>query len=205
MVVSAARVSGLAATRPVGDNPRVLPDGFRLVPTLFDAAESAAALDGLLVELDWEQQAFTIYGRTMPMPRLIAMYGPVGYRYSGVVHPPRALTPRLDAIRRRIEEATGRRFNSVLANLYRDGRDSVGWHRDSDYAHGGQPDLASVSFGATRRFELRDAAGLRAHVDLDGGSLLVVRGDAVARWWHRVAKTARPVGPRVNLTFRHMV
>ena len=189
----------------MGDNPPVLPDGFRLVPALFDTTASAAALDALLAELDWEQQAFTIYGRTMPMPRLIAMYGPVGYRYSGVVHPPRALTPRLDAIRRRVEEATGRRFNSVLANLYRDGRDSVGWHRDSDYAHGGQPDLASVSFGTTRRFELRDAAGARAHVDLDSGSLLVVRGDAVARWWHRVAKTARPVGPRVNLTFRHMV
>ena len=93
------------------------------------------------------------------MPRLIAMYGPVGYRYSGVVHPPRPLPPRLDAIRRRVEEVAGRAFNSVLANLYRDGRDSVGWHRDSDYAHGGQPDIASVSFGATRRFDLRDRDG----------------------------------------------
>src|SRR5439155_26765910 len=99
---------------------------------------------------------FTIYGRTIPMPRLIAMYGPVGYRYAGVVHPPRALPAVLEAIRRRVEQATGRRFNSVLANLYRDGRDSVGWHRDRDYAHGGQPDIASLSFGATRRFEMRD-------------------------------------------------
>jgi len=142
----------------------------------------------------------------MPMPRLIAMYGPVGYRYSGVVHPPRALSPVLEAIRGRVEEVSGLAFNSVLANLYRDGRDSVGWHRDSDYAHGGQPDIASVSFGATRRFELRDRAGrARATVDLESGSLLLVSGDAVARWWHRVPKTARAVGPRVNLTFRHMV
>ena len=181
-----------------------LPDGFTLVPALFDAAASADALTGLLAELAWEQQEFTIYGRTTPMPRLIAMYGPVGYRYSGVVHPPCPLPPRLDAIRRRVEDVTGRRFNSVLANLYRDGSDSVGWHRDSDYAHGGQPDIASVSFGATRRFEVRDGER-RAAIDLEAGSVLVITGDAVARWWHRVAKTRRAVGARVNLTFRHMV
>ena len=128
----------------------MLPGGFLLMPEIFDAVASAEHLGGLLHDLAWEEQRFTIYGRTMPMPRLIAMYGPVGYRYSGVVHPPRALSPRLDAIRRQVEDVTGRRFNSVLANLYRDGRDSVGWHRDSDYAHGGQPDIASVSFGATR-------------------------------------------------------
>ena len=181
-----------------------LPAGFVLVPAAFDRAESAAHLAALLAQLDWEEQRFTIYGRTMPMPRLIAMYGPVGYRYSGVVHPPRPLPPRLDAIRRRIENLTQRRFNSVLANLYRDGRDSVGWHRDSDYAHGGQPDIASVSFGATRRFELRDGEQ-RAGVDLESGSLLMMTGDAVARWSHRVPKTARAVGPRINLTFRHMI
>ena len=183
----------------------MLPDGFTLVPDLFDAAASAALLDELVAELDWEEQRFTIYGRTTMMPRLIAMYGPVGYRYSGVVHPPRPLTARLDAIRQRVEDVTGRRFNSVLANLYRDGRDSVGWHRDSDYAHGGQPDLASVSLGATRRFDLRDDDGGRASIDLVGGSLLLVTGAAVARWSHRIGKTSRPVGPRVNLSYRYMV
>jgi alkylated DNA repair dioxygenase AlkB len=134
------------------------------------------------------------------------MYGPVGYRYSGVVHPPRALPPRLDAIRRHVEAATRRRFNSVLANLYRDERDSVGWHRDSDYAHGGCPDIASVSFGVTRRFDLRERPGAaRIGIDLPSGSLLVMTGPAVARWWHRIAKARRPLGPRVNLTFRYMV
>ena len=183
-----------------------LPPGIAYVPAVFDPPMSAAHLEGLVGELDWEEQRFAIYGREVPMPRLIAMYGPAGYRYSGVVHPPRALTPRLDAIRRRAEEVTGRAFNSVLANLYRDGRDSVGWHRDSDYAHGGQPDIASLSFGATRRFEVRDRTGQTcAAVDLESGSLLLITGYAIARWWHRVPKTTRPVGPRVNLTFRHMV
>jgi alkylated DNA repair dioxygenase AlkB len=183
-----------------------LPDGFTLIAGGFDPVASTEHLERLLAELVWEEQRFTIYGRTVPMPRLIAMYGPVGYRYSGVVHPPCALPPRLHEIRRRVEAVTDRAFNSVLANLYRDGRDSVGWHRDSDYAHGGQPGIASVSFGATRRFELRDrAGGERIAVDLESGSVLLMTGEAIARWWHRLAKTSRPVGPRVNLTFRHMV
>ena len=173
---------------------------------MFDAAASAAHLAALVEDLDWQSQEFTIYGRTMPMPRLIAMYGPVGYRYSGVVHPPRALTPRLEDIRRTVTTVTGRDFNSVLANLYRDGCDSVGWHRDSDYAHGGQPDIASVSFGASRRFELRDAGGrARVALDLEPGSVLLMTGGAVARWWHRVPKSRAVTGPRVNLTYRHMV
>jgi alkylated DNA repair dioxygenase AlkB len=183
-----------------------LPAGFTLMSACFDPAASAAHLEALCAGLDWEEQHFTIYGRTVPMPRLIAMYGPVGYRYSGVVHPPRALPTRVDAIRRHVETVTGRAFNSVLANLYRDGRDSVGWHRDSDYASGGKPDIASVSFGATRRFELRDRQGHeRAAIDLESGSVLVMTGEAIARFWHRVPKTSRPLGPRVNLTFRYMV
>lgn len=183
-----------------------LPEGFTLLPARFDPAAAAAHLAALRSGLSWESQSFSIYGRTMPMPRLIAMYGPAGYRYSGVVHPARALPACLDAIRAEVEAATGRAFNSVLANLYRDGRDSLGWHRDSDYDAGGQPDIASVSFGATRRFELRDRTGRERYaVELESGSLLLMTGEAIARWWHRVPKTSRPVGERINLTFRHMI
>ena len=181
-----------------------LPDGFTYVPGLFDAPTAAAHLAGLLREIAWEQREFTAFGRTVPMPRLIAMYGPVGYRYSGVEHAPCPLPPRVAEIRDRVEATTGRRFNSVLLNLYRDGRDSVSWHRDSDYDHGGQPDIGSVSLGATRRFQLRDRSGERVDVVLEGGSLLLMSGEAIRRWWHQVPKTVRPVGPRVNLTFRCM-
>ena len=183
-----------------------LPTGFAYRAAAFDATASALHLTGLMAELAWEKQQFTIFGRRTPMPRLIAMYGPVGYRYSGVVHPPQSFTAPLEAIRAAVEAATGLEFNSVLANLYRDGCDSVGWHRDSDYAHGGRAAIASVSFGAVRRFELRERAGPpAAAVDLEPGSVLLMDAGAVARWWHRVPKTPRPVGPRVNLTFRYMV
>src|SRR5262245_37725191 len=153
-----------------------LPDGFTYRPGLFDAAEAAAHLDGLLGEIDWERHVFSIYGRSVPMPRLIAMCGPAGYRYSGVEHPPQPLPPRVAAIRDRVEAATGLRFNSALLNLYRDGRDGVSWHRDDDYLHGGRPDIASVSFGATRRFRMRDADRCVSEIDLEAGSLLLVTG-----------------------------
>ncbi len=185
--------------------PPQLPHGFTYQPELFDRASADALLAALLAEVGWERHDFTIYGRAVPMPRLIAMYGPVGYRYSGVEHPPRPMPATVAAIRDRVEAVAARRFNSVLANLYRDGRDGVSWHRDNDYDHGGQPDIASVSFGAVRRFQLRDGANRRVEIALEPGSLLLATGEALERWWHCVPKTARPVGPRVNLTFRHMV
>ena len=172
-------------------------------PAFFPANEAASLFDTLRREAPWKQEV----GRGRPFPRLTAWYADEGlaYRYSGVVHPPRALTPRLDEIRATVEAASAVAFNSVLANLYRDGRDSVGWHRDSDYEHGGQPMIASVSFGAVRRFQIRaDRGRSRAAVDLESGSLLLMEGEAVDRWWHCVPKTARSVGLRINLTFRHM-
>ena len=185
--------------------PPQLPRGFTYMPGLFDLPSAEAYLATLRVEVAWERRDFTIYGRAIAMPRLIAMYGPVGYRYSGVEHAPRPMPARVAAIRDRVEAVTGTPFNSVLLNLYRDGRDSVSWHRDNDYDHGGQPDIASVSLGATRRFQLRDEAGRRAAIALESGSLLLATGEALERWWHCVPKTAQAVGPRVNLTFRYMI
>ncbi len=183
-----------------------LPAGLAYLPGVFDREASAAHLDALVGELAWQTQPFTIYGRTVPMPRRIAMYGPVGYRYSGVVHPARPLTARLEALRTTVEAATGRVFNSVLANLYRDGDDSIGWHRDSDYEHGGQPDIASVSFGVVRRFQFRERPGpVQAWIDLEPGSILLMTDEAIARWQHQVPKSARAHGPRINLTFRQML
>ena len=88
-----------------------------------------------------------------------------------------------------------------------DGDDSVGWHRDSDYAHGGQPDIASVSFGGTRTFQLRHKKRkeLKASVELTHGSLLIMRGGTQANWLHQIPKTPKPVEERLNLTFRAIV
>jgi len=180
-------------------------DGLRLLSPLLDPEQADRIMAELVAETPWEAHSFTIFGRTVPMPRLIQMYGPHGYRYSGLSHPPRPLGPRLEALRQQVQGATGLAFNSVLLNLYRSGQDSMGWHRDDDYPHGGQPAVASLSLGATRRFRLRPCGGGEGvALDLESGSLLLLSGEALTGWQHALPRTARPVGPRLNLTWRQM-
>lgn len=189
-----------------------MPPGLRYLPGVLTPDECREHLAGLIAETPWEDHTFTIFGRTVAMPRRIQMYGPHGYDYSGVQHPPRPLTPRLHLLRQRVEEVLALPFNSVLCNLYRDGQDSMGWHRDDDYPHGGQPVVASLSLGAVRRFRLRPRkrrdrpadGSASVGIDLEDGSLVVLAGAVRTDWVHAVSRTSRPVGPRVNLTFRHM-
>ncbi len=169
-----------------------------------------ALRDALAEELPLRQETVRVAGRTWPTPRLVSWHGDPGcsYGYSGRVFEPAPWTPGLSAVHERVAALTGARFNSVLANLYRDGADAMGAHADDEPELGpSAPEdvlIASVSLGATRRFVLahkRDRS--RKHeVALHGGSLLVM-GGATQRWWrHRVPRTRRPVGPRLNLTFR---
>jgi alkylated DNA repair dioxygenase AlkB len=102
----------------------------------------------------------------------------------------------------------GLTFDSVLANRYRDGRDSMGWHSDDEKELGPDPVIASVSLGAGRRFRLRhrsrpDLATL--DLVLEHGSLLVMQGATQHHWKHCLPRTARPVGERINLTFRRVL
>ena len=159
--------------------------------------------DRLRAEIDWEQHDITLFGRTVPTPRLTAWTGDLAYRYSGIVNEPRAWSPTLAALRDRLVAELGTPFNSCLANLYRDGSDSMGWHSDDEPELGPRPTIASVSLGARRRFVLRHrASGERWSHDLGAGDLLVMREESQADYRHAVPKTTRPVGPRLNLTFR---
>jgi len=105
------------------------------------------------------------------------------------------------------ERLAGERFNSVLLNLYRSGADSVSWHRDAEPALGPDPVIASLSLGAVRRFKLRHRRekGLTVDLDLPPGSCLVLGPGSQRHWLHALPKTAKPVGPRLNLTFRRVV
>ena len=186
----------------------LLPQGDLLFdPAFLPPAEAAVLLAHLTAEVAWEQRSIRIFGQEIPQPRLTAWHGDPAarYTYSGLAWEPRPWTPALLALRRRVEAATGARFNSVLLNRYRDGRDSMGWHADDEPELGPAPAIASLSLGAPRRFRLRPRAGL-VHpplgLDLPGGSLLLMRGPTQRHWQHALPKTARPVGPRLNLTFR---
>lgn len=178
----------------------------RLWSHAFAAAEADALLVALRSGLPWQQESIVMFGQPRPVPRLVSWHGDPGttYVYSGVAHAPQPWTAALDAIRTRAAELAGVRFNSVLANLYRDGSDGMGWHADDEPELGPEPVIASVSFGATRRFRMKHRRGAAAPLDiaLNHGSMLVMRGTTQRCWWHSVPKTARPVGERINLTFR---
>lgn len=161
--------------------------------------------ESLLEQLDWRQEHAQFFGRRVPLPRLTAWYGQVPYRYSGVEHVPAAWPAVIDELQVAVAVVVPPP-NAVLANLYRDGRDCVGWHADDDAELGPQPVIASLSLGATRRFVLRSRSdGARVTVELSHGSLLVMAGDCQRCWQHAVPKTPLRVGPRVNLTFRRVV
>jgi alkylated DNA repair dioxygenase AlkB len=157
------------------------------------------------------EDTFTIFGRRVPVPRLVAYHGDPGraYRYSGQTYRPSAWTPRLARLRATLERRTGLSFNAVLANLYRDGRDSVGWHADDERELGPEPNdiaIASLSLGATRRFAMRHReSGRRREFALADGSLLLMRGRTQRLWQHALPKTRTQVGPRMNLTFRQVL
>ncbi|MEO0474179.1 MAG: alpha-ketoglutarate-dependent dioxygenase AlkB, partial [Bacteroidota bacterium] len=105
-------------------------------------------------------------------------------------------------------KASGGQFNSVLLNLYRHGQDSMGWHSDDEPELGSNPLIASVSFGEARRFHLKHKSRKdldRIRMDLGHGSLLVMGGALQHHWQHQISKTAKPVSPRMNLTFRWIV
>ncbi|WP_028240424.1 alpha-ketoglutarate-dependent dioxygenase AlkB family protein [Stutzerimonas azotifigens] len=167
-------------------------------------AEADRWLERLLAETPWEQPRVRLYGREHPVPRLLAWYGDVDYRYSGVTHRPLPWTPLLGDIRERVERAAGQRFNGLLINHYRDGQDAMGWHSDDETELGPEPLIASLSLGGARRFDLRRKGSQRIghSLTLAHGSLLVMGGRTQHHWQHQIARTRKPCPPRLNLTFR---
>ena len=156
-------------------------------------------------ELDWQQEHLFLYGRWVKVPRLMAWYGDSGthYRYSGVDHNPLPWTADLLALRTDVEKICEHGFNSVLANLYRDGRDSMGCHADNEKELGQNPVIASISFGDTRLLRFRHlVSGQKLDIDLAHGDLLVMAGELQHYWRHELPKTRQPKQPRINLTFR---
>ena len=201
-----------------------LPDAeLALDPAWMAVAEADALLAMLLASVPWEVHRIRLFGRLVDSPRLSCWIGDAdaSYAYSGTRFAPRPWPAPLAALRGRVEAACAAPFNSVLANLYRDGRDAMGWHRDDERELGDRPVIASLSLGATRRFLLKRVvphAGARAAHGADAratsprplalalghGSLLRMAGDTQRHYRHALPRTARPVGPRINLTFRQV-
>ena len=180
-------------------------------------AEAQALFAALRRQVRWEVHRIRLFGRTVDSPRLSSWIGDAdaAYRYSGTDFLPRPWPDALHDLRQRISGVAGEAFNSVLANLYRDGRDAMGWHSDDEPQLGARPLIASLSLGAPRRFVLKPVGAASAAIAprqqdrlellLPPGSLLLMRGDTQRNYRHALPRTARPVGERINLTFRRIV
>lgn len=177
-------------------------------PRFLAANPAAEAFARLRAEVPWETHRIRIFGREVDSPRQSCWIGDAdaAYTYSGTRFEPRPWTAALRELRDRVATHCGVEFNSVLANLYRDGRDSMGWHADDEPELGPAPVIASLSLGAARRFVLRSK---RDHAQkhewlLESGSLFVMRGTTQRDWQHALPRAARVVEARINLTFRRI-
>lgn len=184
-----------------------LPDAeIEYYPNFFDSVRANELFEKLRNEIPWQQDSITVFGKTHPQPRLTALFGNEGkpYGYSNIVMQPHAWNALLMFIKNEIEEAVQEHFTTVLLNNYRDGKDSNGWHADNERELGRNPVIASVSFGAERSFQLQHNTikEQKLKINLEHGSLLIMKGTTQHFWKHQIPKTAKPIGPRINLTFR---
>ncbi|WP_141455598.1 alpha-ketoglutarate-dependent dioxygenase AlkB [Pseudoxanthomonas sp. z9] len=192
----------------------LLPDGtidlpgahLRLWPQWLAPEEADVLMARLIAEVPWEVHRIRLFGREVDSPRLSCWMGDpeARYRYSGALFEPHPWHPDVERLASRLRDDLGTPFNSVLLNRYRGGRDAMGWHSDDEPELGEAPAIASISLGATRRFALkhRERAETRLALDLPHGSLLLMAGDTQRHYRHALPRTARPVGERINLTFR---
>lgn len=187
-------------------------DGFfdgtlRYVPDFVAKRDSAKLFTALRTSLQWQSDKIKVYGKWHVIPRLQAWYGlpDAGYQYSGKYMVPLPLTEELAHLSALCSRFAGVEFNSVLANLYRDGQDCMGFHSDDEPELGHNPVIASLTLGATRRFDLiHKKQAVKLQLDLPSGSLLVMQGTTQQHWQHGIARIKRPVAERINLTFRRI-
>ncbi len=188
--------------RDLGENCHL-----QIFPDFLDTCLADALLETLKDKIVWQQNEISIAGRQVKIPRLNAWYGDkhANYRYSGFNLPLQPWIEELSLIKQRIESLTDYCFNSVLANLYRDGQDSVAWHADNEPQLGINPIIASVSLGQTRRFHLKHKHNKkqnRLDIDLAHNTLLVMSGELQQHWIHQIPKSNKPLHSRINLTYR---
>jgi alkylated DNA repair dioxygenase AlkB len=175
-------------------------------PHFFDKDEADSIYAELISEIPWQQDDIRLFGKTHPQPRLTALFGNEGkpYSYSNIKMQPHPWTSLLQKIKSQVEHVSDTIFTTVLLNKYRDGKDSNGWHADNEKELGINPIIASVSFGAERTFQLKHNSDKdqKKSILLEHGSLLLMKGTTQHFWKHQIPKTAKPIGPRLNLTFR---
>jgi alkylated DNA repair dioxygenase AlkB len=172
--------------------------------------DAADYFQALMTNIPWKNDETIIYGKHIITARKVAWYGDdaYAYSYSGTTRVARAWNRELRALRSLVEEKSGEKFNSCLCNLYHDGSEGMAWHSDDEDALGKDTAIASLSLGAERKFSLRHKRAREIRpisIQLEDGSLLVMKGATQTNWQHTVPKSAKVTSPRINLTFRSIV
>lgn len=184
-----------------------LPDAELIyIPNFLNLKKSNHYFEYFKLNVKWQQDDITIFGKTYKQPRLTALYAEneVSYSYSNITMHPHPFSTELRDIKQAIEKEAEHNFTTVLINLYRDGNDSNGWHADNEKELGKNPVIASLSLGESRPFHFkhRHLKVERHKIILEHGSLLLMKGAMQHYWLHQIAKTKKNIGERINLTFR---
>ena len=175
---------------------------------IFPPEAADTHLQSLLQNIPWQHDETMMFGKRIITARKMAWYGDrdFDYRYSGNTHTAKIWTPELLTIKEAVEAASRSSYNSCLLNLYADGDQGMGWHSDDEKELNPEANIASVSFGAERRFDFRHKETReKVSVVLQHGSLLVMAGTTQTHWQHQIPKTKKVTTPRVNLTFRNIL
>ncbi len=177
-------------------------------PHFFERQEADSIFKQLLRETPWQEDDIKVFGKVYKQPRLTALYGSENkpYSYSNITMHPHLFSALLNEIKTKVEQTSDASFNTVLLNLYRNGKDSNGWHADDEKELGKNPIIASISFGEERFFHLRHKRDKsnKHKLLLQHGSLLLMKGATQHNWHHQIPKTTRSIGQRINLTFRKL-
>jgi alkylated DNA repair dioxygenase AlkB len=175
---------------------------------LFTTQEAAYYLERLLKNIDWRNDEVIIFGKRIITKRKVGWYGDRNFEYTYSNNTKNALlwTKELKELKSIIEKETGEQFNSCLLNLYHDGSEGMAWHSDAEKVLQKNGAIASLSFGAERKFAFRHKQSKQTvPVILENGSLLLMKGETHTNWFHRLPPTKLVKGPRINLTFRTIV
>jgi alkylated DNA repair dioxygenase AlkB len=161
----------------------------------------------LAQQLNWQQPAIKIFGKAVLIPRQQVWMGDphCSYKYSGVLFEPEPWHPLVWQLTEWVNQLCQTRFNSVLLNWYADGQQHMGWHSDDEAELGQNPQIASLSLGQQRFFDLKHKnLGTQLKLELGDGALLLMAGQCQQYWQHRVPKMASATKGRINLTFREI-
>ncbi len=175
---------------------------------LFDGQSADQHFARLMSGVEWQNDQAVIYGKTITTKRKVAWYAErdFSYTYSKTTKTAKPWTNDLLNIKQSVEQAANETFNACLLNLYHDGQEGMAWHSDAEKDLKKNGAVASVSFGAERKFSFKHKQSKQVvSLTLKHGSLLVMKGATQTHWLHRLPPTKKVTEPRINLTFRTIV